>query len=485
MDQDSAERATVATTTGVATPPVAAKRPGWKRPLVVVLVVAAVVGSGIVLSPMIVTALETVSTDDAYVNGHVTFVAPRVAGQVARVLVDDNMRVKTGQVLVRLDGEPYRVQVEIRRAKLGVAKADLVQAEAQARALEGTGRGRRWKLQTAIEQVDNQVSTLKASVAALQSRKATLERARADFARAEKLIARRAISFEELDTRKEQIKVAEAQENEALAQVHEIRVSLGLPADVPEGKALTEVPPDLNETFSAVRVALADLVQVLAQIGMPLAASEARPQQVLADLRKQDASGDIDVILKKLARDAPTVKQAEAAVLQAQRDLELAELDLKYCDVLSEIDGVVTRRNVNPGNNVQIGQALMAVRSIQEVWIDANFKETQLAKLQIGQPVDLVADMYGSHRRFKGRISGFTMGTGSTLALLPAQNATGNFVKVVQRLPVRIDLVDGNPEDDPLFIGLSVTPYVHYKEKPTGPDSGKRLQQAADGAPSR
>ena len=94
-------------------------------------------------------------------------------------------------------------------------------------------------------------------------------------------------------------------------------------------------------------------------------------------------------------------------------------MNLRYCDVVAEIDGVVTRRNVNPGNNVVAGQSLMAIRSLTEIWIDANFKETQLADLRIGQAVDLDVDMYGSRQRFKGRISGFTMGTGSTLALLP------------------------------------------------------------------
>ena len=118
----------------------------------------------------------------------------------------------------------------------------------------------------------------------------------------------------------------------------------------------------------------------------------------------------------------------------------------------------------------------MAVRSIDEIWIDANFKETQLGELRIGHPVDLDVDMYGSRRRFKGRVSGFTFGTGSTLALLPPENATGNFVKVVQRLPVRIEVMDYQPDVAPLFIGLSVTAKVHVNEEPTGPDAGKILQ---------
>ena len=165
------------------------------------------------------------------------------------------------------------------------------------------------------------------------------------------------------------------------------------------------------------------------------------------------------------------------AIAQTEQNLAEAKLNLSYCHVLAEIDGVVTRRNVNPGNNVNAGQSLMAVRSMTEIWVDANFKETQLAELRIGQPVTLEVDMYGGHHEFTGRVSGFTMGTGSTLALLPPQNATGNFVKVVQRLPVRIDLTDYDPDKLPLFIGLSVTPRVHIHEKPSGPNAGKFLQQ--------
>jgi membrane fusion protein, multidrug efflux system len=128
---------------------------------------------------------------------------------------------------------------------------------------------------------------------------------------------------------------------------------------------------------------------------------------------------------------------------------------------------------------VQVGQALMAIRSLKDIWVDANFKETQLRDLRIGEPVDLYVDMYGGRHVFKGRISGFTMGTGSTLALLPPENATGNFVKVVQRLPVRIDLENYNPDNNPLFIGTSVVPYVYFKKPPTGPDAGKFLQTYA------
>src|SRR5581483_11870922 len=182
------------------------------------------------------------------------------------------------------------------------------------------------------------------------------------------------------------------------------------------------------------------------------------PEEMIAACYQRDPEGNLDKIYAELLKTAPAVKQAQAKLQEAQRNLDQAQLNLRYCNVYAEIDGVVTRRNVNPGNNVIAGQDLMALRSLTEIWIDANFKETQLAKLRIGQPVDVEADMYGSRHTFKGRITGFTFGTGSTLALLPAENATGNYVKVVQRLPVRIELTDYDPDQTPLFIGLSVTP---------------------------
>jgi membrane fusion protein (multidrug efflux system) len=189
--------------------------------------------------------------------------------------------------------------------------------------------------------------------------------------------------------------------------------------------------------------------------------------------------GDVDRALAGLTANAPAVKQAQAKLETANRDLVQAELNLRYCDIVAEIDGVVTRRNVNPGNNVQVGQSLMAIRSLREIWVDANFKETQLRDLRIGQAVDLCVDMYGDRHVFKGRVSGFTEGTGSTLALLPPENATGNFIKVVQRLPVRIDLEGYDPNENTLFIGTSVVPYVYVNKPPTGPDAGKFLQTYA------
>jgi membrane fusion protein (multidrug efflux system) len=420
-------------------------------------------------------ALNTISTDDAYVNGHVTFVAARVPGQVMRVLVDDNNHVHQGDRLVELDKEPYQVQLGIARAAVVAAQADLIAAQAQTRGIEGQVRSLRFGLERAIEDVDNQVALLRSKVAVLQSRNAALAKAQADYDRAVPLVKTGAVSREDFDARIAALSVARAQVEEALQGVYQVRVALGLAPKPETGDDLTQVPPDLDQTFSSVRQALASLIQAAAQLGVNNSFKKT-PRQAVADFYKRDPEGDIDRIYAQLLKDAPGVKQAEAKLAQAKRNLDQAELNLRYCDVVAEIDGVVTRRDVNPGNNVIAGQSLMAVRSLTEIWVDANFKETQLSRLRIGQSADLDVDMYGRRERFKGRISGFTMGTGSTLALLPSENATGNFVKVVQRLPVRLELVDYDPYKTPLFIGLSVTPSVHVNEEPTGPDAGKVLQ---------
>ena len=424
--------------------------------------------------PRLLRALHTVSTDDAYVSGHVTFVAPRVPGQVVRVLVDDDNRVHAGDLLVQLDREPYEVRLRIAQAGVDAAQADLAAAQALTRGLEGQGRSLRFNLQKAIEAVHDQVAELRARAAVLDSKKATLARAQADYDRELPLLKSGVTAQQQFDAYKEALRVAKAQVKEVEESVYQIRVGLGLPRKAPGGD-LSAVPPDLDQTFSSVKEAQGRLMQVAAQLGV-VGSYSASPQQMLDEFRKRDPEGNIDRIFEELARSAPAVKQAEAKLAEASRNLDEAKLRLRYCDVVAAIDGVVTRRSVNPGDNVVVGQSLMAVRSLTDMWVDANFKETQLADLRIGQPVDLDVDMYGSQEHFRGRISGFTMGTGSTLSLLPPENATGNFVKVVQRLPVRIDLIDYDPDATPLFIGLSVTPHVWIDEPPTGPNAGRVLQ---------
>src|SRR5262249_50612119 len=196
--------------------------------------------------PWIKFVLTTVSTDDAYVNGHVTFVAGPVPGQVSKVLVDDNNRVNKGDLLVELDREPYQVEVALKKAAVDTAKADLDAAKANVRGIEALARSQRWKLQHAVEDVENQIALLHAKVAGLDKAKASVKLAEAEFERAKQLVAKAYTSREEYDKREATLSVNRAEVIQALDDIHQIRVSLGLSAEPENGGDLGQVPPDLD-----------------------------------------------------------------------------------------------------------------------------------------------------------------------------------------------------------------------------------------------
>jgi membrane fusion protein, multidrug efflux system len=284
------ERATESTQAAPVTP--ARHRPRWRQRLAIgvlaALVLAAIWKFGV---PWIELTLNTVSTDDAYVNGHVTFVAARVSGQIARVLVDDNNRVRKGDVLAQLDREPYEVEVAEKQAAVETANADLLAATAAVRGLEAQARGQFWQLQNAMEDLDNRVALLHARVAALDKSKATLKLAQLEFARAEQLLPSATISRQEYDRRQAVLSESQAEVAQATAHVHQIRVSLGLPAQ-PESGDLGEVPPDLDQTFSSVRDAQAALIQTAAQLGVGHS-YEQLPKQMLQQFENLN-QGDVD-----------------------------------------------------------------------------------------------------------------------------------------------------------------------------------------------
>jgi len=213
---------------------------------------AVVIAAAVYGIPWIRFVLSTVSTDDAFVNGHVTFVAPRVHGQVARVLVDDNNRVHKGDLLVALDKEPFRDAVAVRKAAVDTAQADLRAASAAARGIEAQAWSRRWQLQQAIENVENQIALLHARVAALRKAKATLTLAQQEFERTSKLVETNVASRELYDQRQASLSIAQAGVVEALADVNQIRVSLGLQEKPEDSADLDQVPANLDQTFSSV-----------------------------------------------------------------------------------------------------------------------------------------------------------------------------------------------------------------------------------------
>ena len=245
--------------------------------------------------PWIRQALNTVSTDDAYVNGHVTFVAARVPGQVSKVLVDDNYRVKKGDLLVELDKEPYTTAVAIKQAAVDIAKANLVVAEASVRSVEAKARSQYWALENAMEDVRNKVAALRAKVAAIDKSKANLKFAEAELARAKALVSSAFETREEYDRRDAAVSVARADVTQALEDAYQIRVSLGLPAEPENGGDLGNVPPDLDQTFSAVREAQTQLIESTAELGV-IHSYDQTPKQMVEEFTKRNPQGDVDKI---------------------------------------------------------------------------------------------------------------------------------------------------------------------------------------------
>src|SRR5262249_17953918 len=226
--------------------------------------------------------------------------------------------------------EPYQVQVNIAQAAVDFAQADVVVAEAQARGIEGEARSLRFNLDHAIEDVDNQVSLLRSRVAALDSEKAALARAQSDYDRSAKLHPSGAASAEELEHRRQALRSAEAELEAAMQGIYQIRASLGLPPRPPTGDDLAQVPPDLDQTFSKVREAQAKLIQRMAELGVTLSSYNRSPKEMYAEFYARDPQGDIDRILAQILKGAPAIAQANAKLSQAQRNLDQANLNLRY-----------------------------------------------------------------------------------------------------------------------------------------------------------
>jgi membrane fusion protein (multidrug efflux system) len=344
---------------------------------------------------------------------------------VVKVYVDDNQTVQTGQLLVEIDPTDYQVALDQAQADLANAQAQYEQATANV-PITSTTVGTTVTTTASdvkgssdlVAQDEKQVEAAKARVAQAQ---ANQQKAQDDVDRYTPLVQKDVISKQQFDTAVQALAAAKASVVEAEANV------LGA-----------------QNAVSSAR-------QRLAQ-------SEAQSQQSV-----KNAPGQIHVEQSRATAAAAAVKQAEARVEQAQ-------LNLSYTRIVAPIAGVVNEKNVAVGANLSTGQDLMTVIPLTDLWVTANFKETQLVHMCSGQPVTLKVDAYGG-RKFSGKITQIGGATGSMLSLFPPENATGNYVKVVQRVPVRVDFTNLQQEDGDYVLrpGLSVTPEVEIKEACSAP----------------
>jgi membrane fusion protein (multidrug efflux system) len=370
------------------------------------------------------------STDDAQVDAHVTPIAARVGGTVLRVPVTDNQPVEAGTVLVEIDRREYDIALERARAELANAEAELAAANANVPITATSTSSGVSTATSGVEQAQVQADEAQHNLAAAEARLAS---ARAKVAGEEASATRDDRDAERLKGLLAKDEVSQQQYDAAVARAQSSRANVDV--------ALSQV----REAETAIKAAQSRIAQ--AKVGQSVASAELRaaqtaPQQVAATRARAQSS-------------AARVKQAQAAVGRA-------ELDLEHATVKAPLKGVVSRKSAEPGQVVQPGQPLMTIIPLDQVWITANFKETQLEGMRVGQRVSIDVDAYGG-RDFSGKIDSIAAATGSRFSLLPPENATGNFVKVVQRVPVKIVLDAGQDPNHILRPGMSVTPTVYTR----------------------
>ena len=368
-----------------------------------------------------------VSTDDAQIDGHITQVAARVGGTVTKVNVKENQFVEAGTVLVELDPRDYQVAVDRARAELADAQANAAGAmtgipltQVSTETGVRTASGGVEEAQAGVGIADRQVEAARAQLVAAQARQrekeATAVKAARDVERFKGLVAKDEIAQQQYDAAVSTAESARASADAAGSDVHAAEAAIA----VAEQRA---------------RQARGTAAQAQAA----LQASKTGPEQ----LRVTKARADV----------------ANARVQQFTAALAQAELNLQRTQIKAPSPGVVSRKTVEVGQVVQAGQPFFALVSLEDVWVTANFKETQLRRMQPGQPVTISVD--GLDREFKGRVDSIAAATGAKFSLLPPENASGNYVKVVQRVPVKIVFEAGQDPDRRLRPGMSVAPTVH------------------------
>jgi len=361
---------------------------------------------------------ERVSTDNAYVVAHIARVSARVPGRVQRVMVENDQPVEQGQLLLELDQTDYRVTLEKAEAFLAKVEADVQAAEALLSLTDRQTAAQVDAARTVPPETRDKRSELIHRLQELQKKR---EAALADFKEAER-------DKERFDSLFAAQVVAQRQRDQVLTAFQKARAQLQA----------------VEAEMAAVRASIQALDKSWSRARAQLEAAESDRSQV-------------EVQEHRLASLRAQSREARAAV-------EAARLNLSYCSVRAPISGYVAQKNVQVGEQVQTGQPLMAIVPLQEVYVEANFKETQLTDVRLGQPAEIRADMYPGYL-FRGRVAGIRSGTGAAFSLLPPENATGNWIKVVQRIPVKILLDSPPPPERPLRVGMSlkVTLYTHEK----------------------
>ncbi len=387
--------------------------PRFRMFVIGTLIVLAIVG---ILVWRYVTSYE--STDDAQIDGHVNAISARIPGHILRINIQDNQYVQAGTVLAEIDPTDYQIAVERAQADYNDAKAT---ADAASVDVPITSVNTTSQLSSADADVTNAQAGIKATRQQFEAAKANLAQAEANNVKAQNDLVR----YKQLVDKQE---ISQQQYDQAVASA--------------------------KASAAAVEAARANADASEAQVVQ----SEGKFVQAQANQRSAATAP------KQLAVIRARAQSAQAAALRKKADLDQALLNLQYTKVVAPVAGIVSNRTVEVGQNVQAGQELLKLIPLEgpDIWVTSNFKETQLRTMRPGQPVTIEVDATG--KKYKGHVDSIAGGSGAVFSLLPPENATGNYVKVVQRIPVKIVFEPGEVRDHALRPGMSVEPKVWIRE---------------------
>src|SRR5258705_1484786 len=430
------------------------KRPLYKRPaFLIAAIIFLVVGAAVGLHYYLY-ARSHESTDDAFIDGHIIQISPKASGYVAKVYVDDNQQVKAGDLLVEIDARDYQVRLEQAKAALeaglareneahtnvSLTRATTAASVQQARA---TVLGARSGVQSSRAGASSSLSRANQASSAISTAQANLEQARAQVQAEQAEATRTNADVERYQALYAKDEVSKQQLDQAVAAAR----TAG--AELDAGRQRVEATEaQVNEAQSSHVAAAETARQAQTQIG----GAQASVSEALGRLAQANTAP------QQVAVSQAQSKTAGATTEQLRAQVAQAELELSYTKIYAPDAGRVTRKSVEQGAYVEIGQPLLSIVP-GNVWVTANFKESQIGRMLPGQPVDITVDAY-SDKVFKGHVDSIQAGTGARFSLIPPENATGNYVKVVQRVPVKIVFDEPPDPKHMLAPGMSVVPEV-------------------------
>lgn len=433
------------------------RRPFFKRPPVLaaagfVLVVGIILGARYYLH-----AISHESTDDAFIDGHIIQISPKVSGHVTKLHITDNQQVNEGDLLVEIDPRDFEARLDQARASLRAAQARRDSSQINVKLTSATSSAAVMQASSGLGQATSNVQSTRAQTEVMRSRldqaraqiktaQANAEQARAQYAAADAEATRAAADLKRYQQLYDRDEVTRQQLDQAIAAARVGNAQL-------EAARLKVAAADTQVTASlaAEEVAAHGLLQAESQVRE----SQARVGVARGQLAGANAAPD------QVAASRSQVSVSSAEIEQAEAAVQQAELELSYSKIYAPESGRVTRKAVEEGALLQVGQVLFAIVP-DDLWVNANFKETQLTLMQPGQPVAIDVDAYPD-KTFRGHVDSIQAGSGAAFSLLPAENATGNYVKVVQRVPVKIVFDERPDPTHSLGPGMSVVPEVKVK----------------------